>query len=60
MGGAMLLHARSPVHRRPIGVGARFLGRHPRSPILLLRLRAAQRYRRSARRALEGFLQVRG
>jgi hypothetical protein len=60
MGDAMLLLTWSPVHRRPVGAETWFLGRLLCALFPLLRLRAAHSYRRSARRTLEVFIQVRG
>jgi hypothetical protein len=59
-GDALLLLAGAPVHRRPVAARVRFLGRFLRFRLQLLRLRAAQRGRESARRVMEDILQVRG
>jgi hypothetical protein len=54
----MLLLPLSFVPRRPVLLGAWLLGRL--LCVLSARMRAAHSYRRSARRALDGFFQVRG
>lgn len=60
MGDAMLLLLQSLVLCRPVLLVAWLLGRPLRVLSSWLRLRAAHNYRRTARRTLDDFFQVRG